>query len=50
MCDNLGRFSTEHELREAFSAFDADGDGSIPAAELRHVLTRYEEFFEKEFL
>jgi calmodulin len=30
---------SEEELREAFKVFDKDGNGSISAAELRHVMT-----------
>ena len=30
---------SEEELREAFGAFDRDGNGYISAAELRHVMT-----------
>jgi Ca2+-binding EF-hand superfamily protein len=30
---------SEEEIREAFKVFDKDGNGSISAAELRHVMT-----------
>lgn len=33
VCDN------EDELRQAFKAFDRDGNGLITSAELRHVMT-----------
>ena len=30
---------SEEEIREAFKVFDKDGNGTISAAELRHVMT-----------
>ncbi len=30
---------SEEEIKEAFKVFDKDGNGSISAAELRHVMT-----------
>merc|ERR1711967_126019 len=30
---------SEEEIKEAFKVFDKDGNGFIPAAELRHVMT-----------
>jgi calmodulin len=30
---------SEEELHEAFKVFDKDGNGTISAAELRHVMT-----------
>ena len=30
---------SEEELQEAFKVFDKDGNGTISAAELRHVMT-----------
>lgn len=39
MAKKMKDSDSEEELREAFKVFDRDGNGSISAAELRHVMT-----------
>ena len=36
---STGGIDDEDELRQAFKAFDRDGNGLITSAELRHVMT-----------
>merc|ERR1712072_920060 len=39
MAKKMKDTDSEEEIKEAFKVFDKDGNGFIPAAELRHVMT-----------
>ena len=48
MANKMKDDDNEEELREAFRAFDKDGQGFISAVELKHVMTQLGEKLKEE--